>query len=559
MNLFLIAWRPAGGLDAREPDRHLKALLPDLPPPQPSVATRWNAPSGRLAMACAAHDPALVGSVRYVHAEPERFAMFAGRPFRWSADERADGREPLAARTYLDRAGAWLEGLDGRYVAIRYDDSTGLLELAPDALGAYPLYRGRAGGTEWISNNALLVRDAVGGGEPSLSAIAAMLSGGRSFTGQSGWQGVERVPRGFRCELRASGADTETQQLPVQRLAALAGGGYDAARTARLLRAATAALADWPGRPVLLQLSGGRDSRLLLAAGAGAQGRPLTVGDPDAPDVRVARELCDQLDLEHERLPEELHSVGLDDRARFLALTSAGVISLADARGYFAAPDGALPLWINGGAGELARGYYGSAEGLDRDGLVARLRQKLTSHSSWLLTNAGTELIERDLAGIVDRLLGDGAVPCDVLDIFYADSVVPGWAGPGHGCVEYAKGDTVCPLWSWRLLPDELGLPAPERAGGDFVDRTLTALEPSLARIPYAHAASRPPASDEFAAVCRRVREALADPGLPASIWEALDRGAAERLLATDPAALTGRERRAVLHLGTVALMRASR
>jgi hypothetical protein len=555
MNLFLIAWRPAGGLDAREPDRHLMALLPRLPPPQPAVLMQWSAPSGRLAMVCATHGPDLVGPVSYLRTEPERFAMFAGRPFRWTADDGADGREPLAARTYLDRGDAWLEGLDGRYVAIRYDDGRGLLELAPDALGAYPLYRGRARGIVWISNNALLVRDAVGASEPALSAIAALVGGGRPFVGQSGWEDVERIARGVRCELRSSGTDTETQQLPVGRLAGLAGGGYDAGRTARLLRTATAALADWPGRPAVVQLSGGHDSRLLLAAGAGALAQPVTIGDPEAPDVRVARELCDQLGLKHERRPEELHSVGLADRARFLAMTGAGVISLADARGYFAAPDGALPLWLNGGAGEIARGYYGPAEGLDRDRLVARLVRRLTSHGAGLLTDAGTKLIERDLAGLVDRALGYGAAPREVLDIFYAESVMPAWAGPGHGCVEYAKGDTVCPLWSRRLLGDELGLPASERAAGQFVDQTLKALAPALARVPYVQGAAREPASDPFATVCRTVREALLAPSGTASIWEVLDRSGAERLLSTEPTALTDGERLAVLHLGTVALI----
>ena len=47
-------------------------------------------------------------------------------------------------------------------------------------------------------------------------------------------------------------------------------GTFEPERAAELLTAATGALADWPGRPNVVQLSGGRDSRVVLAAALAA-------------------------------------------------------------------------------------------------------------------------------------------------------------------------------------------------------------------------------------------------------------------------------------------------
>jgi hypothetical protein len=161
------------------------------------------------------------------------------------------------------------------------------------------------------------------------------------------------------------------------------------------------------------------------------------------------------------------------------------------------------------------------------------------------------------------------------------------WAGPSHGCVEYVR-DTTSPLWSRRLLPDELGLPAGERARQLFHLRVLELLAPELVSVPFedgrpwptrrsaaALRASRARelagkaaaearrralarrrradagADDPFAHVLPEIREAvLAQPGHAA--WAVLDRDRVERLLGSPAAALDTMSRYYAWRLATI-------
>ena len=254
----------------------------------------------------------------------------------------------------------------------------GALEMFADALGAYPLYRGRAGKTHWLSNSAELVRDAVGSGEIEPAATAGLIATGWSLSWNPLWAGVHRITQGAVLALDADGSERETHQLPLAALATMIGGRFDPDRAARRLTAALGALTDWPGRPAVMQLSGGRDSRVLAAAAAagGVEAEMRTTGTLDAPDVQLARQVTDVLGLEHRVAspqPDDGMHTRLPEMARWLALTGGGAISLEHAAGYFSAREGPLPLWVNGQGGEIARAYYGSRDGGNRDGVLGGL------------------------------------------------------------------------------------------------------------------------------------------------------------------------------------------
>ncbi|MEA2480014.1 MAG: hypothetical protein QOJ07_1936, partial [Thermoleophilaceae bacterium] len=205
----------------------------------------------------------------------------------------------------------------------------------------------------------------------------------------------------------------------------------------------------------------------------------------------------------------------------------------------------------------------------------------------------GERLVRDQVTAWVDEVLGAGARPEDVPDLFYLLERMGAWAGPTHGCVEYVR-DTTSPLWSARLLPHELALPARERAREDFPLRVLERLAPDLVDLPFEHgggwpsrqselsrraaaarvlagkagrelsrriAARRPrPAAagggaadpaDPFAAVLADVRDTvLSIPSHPA--WELLDRARVESLLARDATALDAMSRYYVWRLATV-------
>jgi hypothetical protein len=567
VNLFLLGWTRAGGLDAAAADQALGALVDRLPFLDRARIETWAAPSGRAVAAWVTHDPQRVGGVRYVHVEPTRLALFSGRPSVWTGACEADGEIPLDPRFYLEPTRKWAESLDGRWVAARYDDDPPILELCGDALGAYPVYETQVGDARWLSNNAEVLRRLRGSWELEPLVLASMLGGGWSLTGAPIWAGVRRLPRGV---VRAFGdreADPAFNLLPLERIALLPAAGFDPERAGILLQACAAALATWPGRPNILQISGGHDSRLILAAclAKGCEFSCVTAGRADSPDVQVGHALAASVGKPHRRVDHDPHGALAETSAtaRILALMSSCTVSLGDAGGFLLHPhEGPLPLWHSGQGGEIARAHYGLGEGLGRRELVEKLARHFLGPAPafQVLSAEGQGLILDELRLWVDEQLAAGVAPVDVPDLFYLLKRMANWAGPAHGWLEYGKGDAVAPLWSRRLLAEELGARAPERAGEVFHIRTLEELSPSLARVGFADArvpAERVP-TPLVASLAKELHEPLlGQRGDPA--WCVVEQSQVEQLLGVVPSGLDAPTREwvwkpAVWRLATVLL-----
>ena len=569
-----------GRLDAAHGERALRRLVDRLPffPDRPVEA--WTAPSGRAAATWLSHGPEQTGGVRYAATERDRLALFSGRPIRWTEEHEADGREPIDPATYLQRGADWSAELDGRFVAIRYDDAGGALEIASSPLGAYPVYETRVGAERWISNNAELLRDLGDHRDLDGDVLAALLGGGWSLDGRPVWAGVRRVD-----------ADT----LPIGRIVPLLGAGFDADRAAVIAVASIRALADWPGRPSLVPVTGGRDSRVVLAAALSAdiEFATATGGDDDSPDVTIGRRLAGVGGVDHSLLPHDPYGSVWDDwrrAAEVVDLTSSGTASLADAAGFPLGPrDGPLALWHSGQGGEIARAYYGVGDGGGGE-LTDRLARAFLGRRPGrvdVLSEDGRAAVRRQIGSWVEERLAAGAAAEDVPDLFYLERRMGTWAGPTHGCVEYVR-DTTSPLWSHRLLPDLLGAPARDRARHLFHLHVLERLAPDLVDIPFedgrpwparrgalALRASRARAlagkglaeasrrlrgrrgsapdvgAEPFGRIFSEIRETvLSQPDHPA--WPVLDRPRVERLLSSDAAALDAMSRYYAWRLATV-------
>ncbi|MEA2422800.1 MAG: hypothetical protein QOF55_1899 [Thermoleophilaceae bacterium] len=570
MNLFVVAWaeRP---IDAALPERALSDVLGRLPffPGRPVQG--WADESGRCAAAWVAHE-----GLDYVHAEPGRLALFAGRPILWTGDTRADGRAPLDPRFYLDHHFATSE-LDGRFAAARFAD--GKLEVTSDRLGAYPLYATEVGGVRLVSNNAEALRAARGGSSMSAPVLASLLGGGWSLTGDPVWDGVHRIPP----PALATG------------VAQMLGAGFEPERAAANAAASVRALADWPGRPSVVPVTGGRDSRLVLGAAlaAGIDFTTTTGGEPGQPDVEIGRRLAQAAGVPHSVLEHDPHGSVMTDwrrAAELLSLTTSGTSSLSDAAGFpFGPRPGPLVLWHSGQGGEVARAYYGLGERLDRDSLIERQYRAFVARRpgrTEMIGSQGQRLVREQIGQFVDEQLGAGVAPVDVPDMFYLQRRMGTWAGPSHGAVEFVR-DTTSPLWSHRLLRDELGLPAGDRARELFHLRVLERLAPQLVDIPFeddrpwparqsdlarrvqrgrvlarkvrgevlrrarAARAPSPPGEDPFARVLPEIRDAvLSQPGHDA--WQVLDRARVEALLRSPAGALDTMSRYYAWRLATV-------
>ncbi len=564
MNLWVIGWSAAGAAQpgrAHDAASDLLAALRFLPG---AAVSEWRAPSGTLAAAWAAHS-----GVAYAQAAGDRLSLWSGRPVRW-VDGRTEGGLP---------PGPEPEGLDGRFAAVAYDDGERALTVVADGLGAYPLYRTDAHGATWISNRAEPLRALAGSRAVDLDALAGLLGGGWPLGGQPAWRAVRRLAPGV---LRLTPRGEERRDLlPAERTAAMCGAGWDAAEAAGLLVESVRALADWPGRASLVPVTGGRDSRLVLAAAlrAGIDFRAATGGAPDSPDVLAARALCAAAGVEHSLLPADPAGDPWstpEEAARVLGLSTAGTASLADAAGFPLRGGESLgDLWHSGQGGEIARRYYRAASARDRDGAVEALERVFCGRRPGRaepLSQAGRVRVSAGIAAWVDRRLAAGARVQDLPDLFYLDERMGAWAGPTHAAVEWVR-DTTSPLWSARLLPHLLGGGVAEREREAFHAAVLRELAPELVDVPYAGAARRGLAhklrraaqearrlvarsrggEDPFERVLAATRAAAAaHPEHPA--WHVLDRDRTRALLDRPAAALDEMSRAYAWRVATVLL-----
>lgn len=506
MNLFVAGYGDKP-LDAEPARRALAELLDELPFLDARAIETWSAPSGRVAIATVAHGGLDVGGVRYSSLQDRRAALFAGRPVRWRSDERADGEGAIDPDSYHEPAERWAAELDGRCTVVRAEEAT--LEIYVDPLGAYPVFETEVEGVRWFANNATALRLLAGEDSVDEQAVASVLAGGWSLGGEPLWRAVRRVRPGVVLSLSPDG-ERRDKLLALERVVALPGAGLDTERAASDLSELTGALARWPGRPNVLPLTGGRDSRLIFAAALRADFEfdALTGGAPTDPDVQVAARLAARVGLPHGLLAADPHGERhshMASMARLTALMSGGTATLADAAGFPLGPRGGpLALWHSGQGGEIARGYYGVGEGDVADRLCARFMARRPGRID-ILSGDAAHSVERRIGDFVARMSEAGAARADIPDLFYLLERMACWAAPTHGVVEAVR-DTTSPLWSWRMLPHLLGLPAHERARERFHLLLLGKLAGQLVDEPFADGSGWPSRQGELRRRLQRAR-----------------------------------------------------
>ncbi len=582
MNLFVVGWSSRRAPDPRRAEAVVRDLTGALPFLDGAEVETWHAPSGAATAAWASDPEDPASPVGYARVEGERLVLWAGRPVRWDHAGGVDGRTPLDPGFYLPPAHHWAEALDGRVTAIRYDDADRSVAALADAMGAYPLYRTDVDGVTWIANRAEPLRALAGSRVVDLDSLAGLLGGGWPLGGRPVWAAVRRVAPGL-LSLHPEGREGHRDLLLASDVARMCGAGFDSLAAARTLVDSVRALADWPGRSSVVPVTGGRDSRLVLAGAlrAGIPFEAVTGGAPDSPDVVAARAVCEAAGIGHELLPADPHGDPWStpiEAARVLGLTTSGTASLGDAAGFpLGRVEGPPALWHSGQGGEIARGYYRAAAGRDRDAVLTGLERLFCGRRpgrSEPLSENGRDRVRAGIARWVEGRLAAGAALEDLPDLFYVDERMGSWAGPTHGAVEWVR-DTTSPLWGARILPHLLGPSVAEREAEAFHDAVLRELAPELVDVPHAggskgglrHKARRAveearrrvapasgePGSEPFDGVLGAVREAVAaQPDHVA--WQVLERERVDGLLAQDAAGLDEMSRAYVWRIATVFL-----
>jgi len=274
-----------------------------------------------------------------------------------------------------------------------------------------------------------------------------------------------------------------------------------AATAANALVAAVAPLRE-AGVPVEVSLTGGKDSRLVIAAmiAAGVPVRARTHGFPDHPDVVIAAEIARRLGIEHEvRMPaapgEEIDVLG---RIRATVLVADGMLSAFENVGR-PDPQPSASVTAGGHGGELLRGGYAetaagrlavaSPHGLRtaieparRAARAAELLRRLTTRHLGLLRRGTAASYLVSLAPW-SAALARG--PLQALDDFYLVNRAGRWSAAARQAY-LIRESLIQPLFDERVVLAARAVPIADRVSGGLSRAVLAELCPALLDVPLA-------------------------------------------------------------------------
>ena len=488
MNLFLIGYDP-GGIDVEPGRRALESYLAESPFFDPPVE-QWRSADGRCAAFWIQTAPDQTGGVEYVACDDDvGIGMFSGRPILWE-NGRADGRAALEAGFYLNPLEEAGPALDGRFVAARYACASAELEVMSDPLGSHAVYAAEVQGATWVSTRPDVLRRLTLAPMLRQSVVAEFLAIGWSMSGQPIWSGVDRLRPGCLSKRDERGW-RHKRLLTDEAVASLVGAGFDVRRAAADLVETLRALNNWPGRPGVVSLSGGRDSRIVFAA-ACAGDIPCSTkvnqlstseGLQPSEDAEIALALGEAVGrtVRVEAVADAFNASA--DTAKVLRLMSSGAASLADASAARLRPiEEPLGIVHTGQGGELARAYYGHQPQATFGSLLYR-----TYVPMWPRPIVKRSHLKRIRSDFDRWVVSHGSVyvaPGALGDAFYL------WQRNGHWMVDLAAvheatGEATFPLCTRRMLPHMLGLPYEERRSERFFQLILEELEPRLLDVPF--------------------------------------------------------------------------
>ncbi|HKG57720.1 MAG TPA: asparagine synthase-related protein [Candidatus Limnocylindrales bacterium] len=276
------------------------------------------------------------------------------------------------------------------------------------------------------------------------------------------------------------------------------------------------------GREVTCNLTGGRDSRLLVAAAraAGVPFRTSTKGHPTHPDVFLAARVAATLGVEHTSTPvsETLRShvtVDIRERTRLALRTTDGMLSpyenIPSQSGGFESR-----VVVNGGGGELLRGgYVKLVRPLDRDTAARFLHGLLTSARRFLRADVAAsygDYVERTTAFL------PGESPAEALDRIYLALRTGRWAATTR-TANAAAYRFFQPLFDARVIDAGRRVDLEQRADERLVFELLRRLDRRLVEIPLAGSpwlfeGERPPGSPASSRASRSAAVTLTSGGV---------------------------------------------
>jgi len=421
------------------------------------------------------------------------FPAERGRDAAWLIDQYlAHGAEGLARR------------LQGLFALLIVDQRTRQVHVITDRCGSLHVYwRQLADGVAVCTSSAVLAK--LGDAQLDPVGVHEFIATGILYEDRSLWQGIRKIGPATVLTLNAAGAKqqrywdftvVEPERLSLE----------DATeQTHHGLVEVLKALPD-TGEPLISDLTGGYDSRLLLTGLLTAQ-RPFhtTVsGSADHPDVTVAARIAAELDLQHQNISapplpsaEEFDAAVRMTDGEFDAFDFARILHI---HRRLAAGHG---MSLNGSFGELARGYWwellwprlASRQPLDV-AMVAKKRFAAIGYDHSIFAPAA----RLDLAAHMTEVAGRAIAPIaghpntTQMDCVYYSLRMQRWQGRIASSTNQLW-PAFSPIGFNQVLDPILAARANTRFRSLLARRLFQRFVPPLARIPLEHGYPPVPAS----------------------------------------------------------------
>lgn len=357
-----------------------------------------------------------------------------------------------------------------------------------DHWGLGHIFLVRGGGVSALGSSATLLAQ-IFGVEPDTDALMDFALFG-CFTGtSSAFSGVSKLPAGHRAIARDGGLTLERWFEPqpargdvretfVAAVAALAASSPDAE----------------------LELSGGLDSRLILAAMPPGERRrhvAYTIGEAASGDVRVAAAIAQDQGLAHRIVSlADLSMLDGDALEQLLCDAALGYDLGANPVDkaplvYASARGGETGARFGGQNGEILRGFYYPGQPIQRmpDAALAdrlidwRLIANDRVMPSLFDGAAYTAHRRRATEAMRARLMGYGGTWGQTLDRFYLDERMQRWVGIGTGN-RFVSRRLLYPFFDPDFVAAAMALRPAEKMGSRAAYRLLACLDSHLAEVP---------------------------------------------------------------------------
>jgi len=392
--------------------------------------------------------------------------------------------------------------LAGRGVAlsgrswIHYHRPTHHLSLAVDRLGLYPILLCQQAQVTYLASDALAMAQLLGRHAlPDGQALLELLAYGQLLSEQSSLRGVRHLHAATLCDINASGAyrvqHAAPYQLPTQ-------ASSESQAIEALVSAVDQRLCQDPD--ALLPVSGGLDSRLLLAAAlaGGHHPRLLSYGRPGSVDLGIARQLAGVADSEIYTgllTPQQFSSA-----RQVTAQLGGGEVPLHHAHALVCSElvtrTRGTTLISSIGAEIFRAPYHHGVK--DGEAHPGSLRQDLSyAAGRYARDNYGTTLqpfieafpklhdyLEERLYLRLSVYQAKAASADHYLDAVYLGEQVRRFAVARQQVLarDYARSN---PFMDDSVIGAFAGLPLAVRVGGQFYRRAIATLCPALAEIPW--------------------------------------------------------------------------